>query len=78
MNETIAIVSLIGGILAILGGYTTLVYKIATLTATINDNTKLILEVRNIVVNQDARMDKVETRLTIIETQHASFHKERE
>ena len=70
------IVGIVGGVLVILGGYTTLVYKIAILTSTLNENTKLIIDVRNIVVNQDERVDKIDLRLTKLETQHEVHHGE--
>jgi len=74
MNEIATIVGVSVGILGILGGYTTLIYRIGVLTSTINKNSTLILDVRNIVVNQDERIDNVESRLLIIETQHRMNH----
>ena len=75
MNEIATIVGVSVGILGILGGYTTLIYRIGVLTSTINKNSTLILDVRNIVVNQDERIDNVESRLLIIETQHRMNHR---
>jgi len=87
-TELITVASIV---LGIVGGYTVLVFKIATLTATLSQNTALIIDVRNIVVNQDDRMDKLERgmmgkaerlelelldrRLIQLETKHDELHR---
>ena len=70
------IVGIAGLSITIIAGYTTLVFKLAKLTSALNQNSSLILDVRNIVVNQDERIDGIDKRLTIIETKHAEHHKE--
>lgn len=65
-------------VLGVLGSYTLLVYKIGALTSTINANSALILEVRNIVINQDDRLDLIEKDIVKLKTTCNLNHKNKE
>lgn len=76
MENIGVIIGVACGLLTIIGAYTGLIYKIATLTSTINQNTAILLELRNIVVDQDKEIEDVKSRVTILETTCRINHKE--
>ena len=71
---TADILAIAGLAITIIGSYTWLIYKIGQLTAQLNQNTALILEVREIVVNDKRKIEELEERILIIETQHSMNH----
>lgn len=78
--------TLVGAIVTI----TIWAFKMGKFTATLNENTRTTVKMYEVVVKQDERMDqfdlalkdkadkvdldKVESRLTVMETKHNSFH----
>ena len=91
--EILTIIGVVISILGVLAVYTKLVFSLGLLTASVNESTAVILEVKTIVLKQDDRMDKLEldikdkvnkedfgllkNDLIILTTQHRMNHKEK-
>ena len=70
MESISLIVGIAAGIIGLVGGYTVLIFKIGQLTSRLNQNTALIIEVREIVVNDKKRIEGLEERILVLETEH--------
>ena len=70
MESISLIVGIAAGIIGLVGGYTVLIFKIGQLTSQLNQNTALIIEVREIVVNDKKRIEGLEERILVLETEH--------
>ena len=72
--DTATIIAMATLAVSIIGGYTFLVYKLGVVMSQLNHNTALILEVREIVVDDKKRIEELEARMLVIETQHKINH----
>jgi len=73
--ENIALfVGVASAIIGTIGGYTVIIYKIATLMSIINRNVTITEDVHRIVLKQEERITDIDQRLLVIETQHKMNH----
>lgn len=63
-----AIVAITGVFLTFMITWSTVMFKVGKQTAAINQNSAILIDVRNIVTNQDKRIDRHDRRILVIET----------